>query len=169
MAPLRLYNNTTAFVPKSECIYMLGDNSSHDKPDPWPAALRVVHLIGMATDGEDHYPVARHYTVRLAISPQDDDVVKRMLTAQIANVEGKSGVEIELDVAGIAASFSAVMLAVRILVDGGDDDSSMSERLFSVPREQWHPNPVPQGRSAVSKPGPDGGYVLMQDLPKPVL
>jgi hypothetical protein len=84
----------------------------------------------MATDGEDHYHVARHYTVRLAISPQDDDVVKRMLTAQIASVEGESGSKIELDVAGIAASFSAVILAVRMLVDGGDSDPSLSDDYF---------------------------------------
>lgn len=115
----------------------------------------------MATDGEDHYRIARHYTIRLAASPADDAAVRRILSEQRC---GK-----DVDVAKYTASSAAMMLACRILVDGGEDDSSVEERLLSVPREQWLPYPVPVEVSAVGKPGPGGGYVLLDDLPKPVL
>lgn len=161
MPTLHLYNLTSSFVPRSECTHIFGDNSTHSKPNPWPSALRVLHVLGMATDGEDHYRIARHYTIRLAASPADDAAVRRILSEQRC---GK-----DVDVAKYTASSAAMMLACRILVDGGEDDSSVEERLLSVPREQWLPYPVPVEVSAVGKPGPGGGYVLLDDLPKPVL
>ena len=124
----------------------------------------------MATDGVDDYRVSRHYTIRLANSPEDDDGLVK--ARQIASNQEKSGGG-DMNPTSVSesneSSSSVMMLACRILVDGGDDDSGNSERLKRVPEHLWHPNPVPPGRSAFSTSGPDGGYVLMQDMPKPVL
>ena len=167
---MRLYNCTAAFVPIDECTFLLGDNSDHNKPNPWRSAIRIVHLLGMATDGVDDYRVSRHYTIRLANSPEDDDGLVK--ARQIASNQEKSGGG-DMNPTSVSesneSSSSVMMLACRILVDGGDDDSGNSERLKRVPEHLWHPNPVPPGRSAFSTSGPYGGYVLMQDMPKPVL
>jgi hypothetical protein len=119
---LKLYNLTSAFVPRSECARIFGDNSTHRKPNPWPAALRVLHLLGMATDGKEHYRIARHYTIRPAISPQDDAIVQRL--------QGGAG---------------TVMLACRILVDGGDDDCSVDARMDAVRRRNGGRIPCRRG------------------------
>lgn len=55
------------------------------------------------------------------------------------------------------------------MVDGGDDNCSVSDRQARAPEDVRHPNPVPKGASAVSFPGPHGYYVHMTDLPQPVL
>jgi hypothetical protein len=165
---MRLYNCTAAFVPKDECIYLFGDNSEHSKPNPWQSAIRIVHLLGMATDEVDHYRVARHYTIRLATSPKDDGVLKPLQNARVQEQYGSDINPADLPDSN-ASSSSVTMLACRILVDGGDDHSSEAERLRRVPQHLWHPNPMPPGRSAISMGGLDGKYVLMQDIPKPVL
>ena len=122
----------------------------------------------MATDEVDHYRVSRHYTIRLATSPKDDGVLKPLQNARVQEQYGSDIDASDLPDAN-ASSSSVTMLACRILVDGGDDHSGDAERLRRVPQHLWHPNPVPPGKSAISTGGPDGKYVLMQDMPKPVL
>lgn len=89
MADMRLYNVTAAEIPMSECAILLGDNSEHGLPDPWAPALRAVLLLGMVADGQEHYRVSRHYTVRLARFPEDEEVVRRIWSeARCERAEG---------------------------------------------------------------------------------
>jgi hypothetical protein len=91
MASRRLYNYTIALVPAQGCAFLAGNNSENGSPDPWKPALICVILLGIETDGKDHYRVSRHYTIRPAIFTDDEEVLKRILAEQIAAAQEETG------------------------------------------------------------------------------
>jgi hypothetical protein len=146
-------------VPKGECIFLLGDNSDYGLASPWDLAIHCIH--GVYAGG------ARHYTIRLASLPEDDERIAEYIDRLGEQRPGQNEESASEDEeAPKRRDIVITMLACRILVDGGDDHDSITSRLQLVPDDRWQPEPIPQGRTAFSF---GGRWVPAQDVPKPLL